>query len=194
MSGSDGLGSFFDPLIALEKLLSHYENRWVVIGGVAVSMLARPRFTEDLDAMVLLSVDEVDEFIEVAKRAGIEPRISEAEAFAKKNRVMLLRHVKSDTSIDISLGILPFEQELVERSMAYQVDDALQVFLPTPEDLIIMKSVANRPKDLEDIRALVDKYPDLDKGRLEMWVKAFAEALEMPEIWNNLAGVVGYGE
>ena len=194
MSGSDGLGSFFDPLVALEKLLSHYENRWVVIGGVAVSMLARPRFTEDLDAMVLLSVDEVDEFIEVAKRAGIEPRISEAEVFAKKNRVLLLRHVKSDTRIDISLGILPFEQELVERSKAYQVDDALQVFLPTPEDLIIMKSVANRPKDLEDIRTLVDKYPDLDKGRLEMWVKAFAEALEMPEIWNNLAGVVGYGE
>ena len=128
MSGSDGLGSFFDSLVALEKLLSHYENRWVVIGGVAVSMLARPRFTEDLDAMVLLSVDEVDEFIEVAKRAGIEPRISEAAVFAKKNRVMLLRHVKSDTRIDISLGILPFEQELVERSMAYQVDDALQVF------------------------------------------------------------------
>ena len=194
MSGLDEMGSFFDPLTALEKLLSHYENRWVVIGGVAVSMLARPRFTEDLDAMVLLSVDEVAEFIEVAKSAGIESRISEAEVFAKKNRVLLLRHVKSDTRIDISLGILPFEQELVERSIAYQVDDALQVFLPTPEDLIIMKSVANRPKDLEDIRALVDKYPELDKGRLEMWVKAFAEALEVPEIWNNLAGVIGYGE
>ena len=34
--------------------------------------------------MVLLLVDEVDEFIEVAKRAGIELRISEAEVFAKK--------------------------------------------------------------------------------------------------------------
>ena len=56
MIGSNGPGSFIDPLAALGKLLSHYENRWVAIGGVAVSILARPRFTEDLDAMILLSV------------------------------------------------------------------------------------------------------------------------------------------
>jgi hypothetical protein len=54
-----------------------------------------------------------------------------------------------------------------------------------------MKSVANRPKDWEDIRGLVQKYPALDKSRVEMWVKAFAEALEMPAIWNTLAGIMG---
>jgi len=44
--------------------------------------------------------------------------------------------------------------------------------LPTPEDLIILKAVAHRPKDMEDIRILADKYPNLDTARIEQWVKS----------------------
>jgi len=56
---------------------------------------------------------------------------------------------------------------------------------PTPEDLIIiiMKAVAHRPKDLEDIRTIADKYPNLDVERIKGWVKAFGEVLETPELW-----------
>jgi hypothetical protein len=49
-----------------------------------------------------------------------------------------------------------------------------------------MKATAHRPKDLEDIRSIVDKYPNLDQQRIEEWVKAFGEALEMPELWDQI--------
>jgi hypothetical protein len=68
--------------------------------------------------------------------------------------------------------------------MLYEVDEALRLRLPTPEDLIIMKAIAHRPKDLEDIRTIADKYPNLDVKRIEKWVKAFGEVLETPELWN----------
>lgn len=187
MSPTNETGTFHDPLEALDNLLVQFDNRGVIIGGIAVSLLGQARFTEDLDAMILLSVDEIPHFLKVAKQEGIEPRISQAEDFARQNRVLLLRHTSSQTNIDISLGILPFEQEMVERSVVYVIDDALNIRLPTPEDLIIMKAIAHRPKDLLDIQGLVQNHPNLDWKRIKDWVLQFADVLEKPELWDDIA-------
>lgn len=184
MNRPDHLEPLLEPLEALQRLLSRFDNRGVIIGGTAVSMLGRARFTEDVDAMFLLSIQDIPRLLEAAKEEGIEPRIENAAEFAKKSRVMLMRHVISDTNIDISLGVMPFEQEMVERSVVHQIDETLQIRIPTPEDLIIMKAIAHRPKDLEDIRTIAEKYPNLNAGRIEEWVKAFGEVLETPDLWD----------
>jgi len=181
MNQPDRLEPLLDALDALQQLLSRCGDRGVIIGGAAVSILGRARYTEDVDAMFLLSSKDLPGLLEAAEEAGIEPRIENAADFARKNRVLLLKHTPTDTSIDISLGALPFEEEMVERSTLYEVDEALQLRLPTPEDLIIMKAIAHRPKDLEDIRTIADKHPDMDVKRIEDWVKAFGEVLETPE-------------
>lgn len=187
MNQPDGIEPFFEPLESLQRLLSRFEDRGVIIGGAAVSILGKARYTEDLDAIFLLSTRDIPRLLEVAKEEGIEPRIANAAEFAKKSRVMLLKHVISNTNIDISLGVLPFEQEIVERSVVHQIDAALRLRLPTPEDLIILKAVAHRPKDMEDIRILADKYPNLDIPRIKQWTKSFAEVLEMPGLWDDIA-------
>ncbi|MBI1794648.1 MAG: nucleotidyltransferase [Chloroflexi bacterium] len=187
MNRPDGIEPFFEPLESLQRLLSRFDDRGVIIGGAAVSILGKARYTEDLDAMFLLSTQEIPRLLEAAKGEGIEPRIANAAEFAKKSRVMLLKHVISNTNIDISLGVLPFEQEIVERSVVYQIDAVLRLRLPTPEDLIILKAVAHRPKDMEDIRILADKYPNLDIARIKQWTKSFAEVLEMPGLWDDIA-------
>jgi hypothetical protein len=83
------------------------------------------------------------------------------------------------------LGILPFEQEAVQRSTLHDTG-TFAIRLPTPEDLIIMKTVAHRPKDLLDIQALIETNPGLDRERIRFWVSQFAEALEMPELWTDI--------
>jgi predicted nucleotidyltransferase len=107
------------------------------------------------------------------------------DGFARRNRILLLHNTASKANIDISLGILPFEEEVVERSILHQLG-TLSIRLPTPEDLIIMKAIAQRPKDLEDIKTIVEKYPILDVERIKQWVIAFAEALEQPELWRQI--------
>lgn len=184
------LEPLLEPLEALQRLISRFNNQGVIIGGTAVSMLGRSRFTEDVDAMILLSIQDIPRLLKVAQQEGIEPRIEKVAEFAKKSRVMLMKHVLSDTSIDISLGIMPFEQEMVERSVVHEVDDALKIRLPTPEDLIIMKAIAHRPKDLEDIRTISDKYPNLDHQRIKKWVKEFAQALEQPDLWKQIESIL----
>lgn len=190
MSQSDHLEPLLDALDALQRLLSRFGNRGVIIGGAAVSILGRARFTEDVDAVFLLSNKDLPRLLEMAKEEGIEPRVDNTLDFARKNRVLLLRHTSTDTGIDISLGALPFEEEMVERGVLHEVDETLQLRLPTPEDLIIMKAIAHRPKDLEDIRTIADKYPDLDVKRIEKWVKAFGEVLETPDLWGLIESLL----
>lgn len=181
-----GLTPFLAPLRAVQTLLTSFGNRGVIIGGIAASLLGQPRLTADVDAVFLLELDELPRLLKEAAALGIQPRISDAETFARRNRVLLLRHTVSGIDIDISLGLLPFEYEMVERSQIVTIG-GLRLSLPTPEDLIILKAVAHRPKDLLDIDTVFASHPELDKERILYWVKQFAEALEMPELWDDLS-------
>jgi len=177
------------PLQALQNILSEFDNQGVIIGGIAASLLGTPRYTVDLDAVLLLSTADIPKLLEVASVQGIEPRILDAEVFARKYRVLLLRHIASGTDIDISLGNLPFETEMVERSKVVEFG-SIKLSLPTPEDLIILKSVAHRPKDLADIQAIATAQMNLDKARIRYWVEQFGEALDLPDLWVKIEGLL----
>ena len=185
MSLPENLAPLLAPISALQRLLERLGGRGVILGGLATGFHGKPRFTVDVDALVLASISAIPQVLLLAKEEGIEPRIDNADAFARKHRVLLLRHTSSRVNIDISLGILPFEEETVERSIIHNIG-TLSIRLPTPEDLIIMKAIAHRPKDLEDIRTIAEKYPNLDKARIEEWVKQFAQALEQPDLWTQI--------
>jgi len=185
MSLPENLAPLLAPISSLQRLLERLGGRGVILGGVATGFHGKPRFTVDVDAMVLASVNDIPQLLLFAKEEGIEPRIENVDGFARKNRVLLLRHTSSKVNIDISLGVLPIEEEAVERSVIHNLG-TLSIRLPTPEDLIIMKAIAHRPKDLEDIRTIAEKYQTLDVERIQQWVSAFAEILEQPELWNQI--------
>jgi hypothetical protein len=177
------------PLQALQNLISDFNDQGVIIGGIAASLLGTPRYTVDLDAVFLVNLDDLPVLLQAATKQGIEPRISDPIPFARKNRVLFLRHVVSGTDIDLILGILPFEIEMVERSNLISIGP-IQLRLPTPEDLIILKAVAQRPKDLADIQSIASRHPDMDKERIRFWVEQFAEALELPDLWNLISSLL----
>jgi predicted nucleotidyltransferase len=182
----ESIGSLLAPLQALQYLLSQFHDQGVIIGGVAVSLLGTPRYTVDLDAVFLLSLDDIPRLLAEAAKLEIEPRISDPISFARKSRVLLLRHRPSGIDIDLSLGILPFEYEMVMRSKMVDLG-TIQIRLPTPEDLIIMKAIAHRPKDLADIQAIASSHPRIDKERIRFWVEQFSEAIELPELWSDIS-------
>jgi hypothetical protein len=184
-SAPESVTPLLAPLQALLNLLLRFDNRGVIIGGVAASLLGTPRYTVDLDAVFLLSVDDLPLLLQEASTQGIEPRISNPIEFARKSRVLLLRHVASGMDIDISLGILPFEVEMVERSTVLEIG-SVKLRLPTPEDLIILKAIAHRPKDLADIRAIAASHSDLDRERIRYWVEQFGDASDLPQLWQSI--------
>jgi len=189
MSLPENLTPLIEPLKALQNLLDRFEGRGVIIGGIATGFLGTPRFTVDLDAMFLASLKDIPHILNLAKEEGIEPRTPDIAEFAKKSRVLLLRHKNSGIKIDISLGILPFEEEVVERSARHNAG-ALTVQLPTPEDFIILKAIAHRPKDLLDIQEVKANHPNLDIARIKHWVQSFADVLEIPELWEQIEAIL----
>jgi predicted nucleotidyltransferase len=182
----ESINPLLAPIQALQNLIAQFNDQGVIIGGVAASLMGTPRYTVDLDAVFLLNLEDIPGLLKAAAVQGIEPRIPDPVGFARKNRILLLRHVASGTDIDLSLGILPFEIEMVERSTVSEIG-TLCLRLPTPEDLIILKAVAHRPKDLEDIQAIARSHPVMDMERIKYWVKQFGEALDLPDLWSMIS-------
>lgn len=182
-----------EPLLrALRDLTGWFKQTrtaGAVIGGVAASLLGRPRFTRDIDAVVLLEQERWAEFLAFGSSFGFQPRRTDTLEFAGKTRVLLLRHESSRIDVDISIGALPFERELIERTVWLDVG-GVRIPLPTVEDLIVMKAVAHRSRDLADIESLVEVHSKLDVDRILRWVKDFAEILEMPEILSDLQSIL----
>lgn len=153
-----------------------------IIGGVATSLRSRPRTTQDIDVLILLDLPAWPEFLENGRAFGFEPRVADALAFARRANVLLLRHEPTGTPVDMTFGVLPFEQEAVERSQQIELSAGVTVRVPRPEDLLVMKAVAHRGKDMVDIEAILEAHPDLDLKRVRAWVADFAAVLESPEI------------
>jgi uncharacterized protein YllA (UPF0747 family) len=55
---SESITPFLAPIQSLQHLLSKFNDQGVIIGGVAASLLGTPRYTIDIDAIVLLSNEE----------------------------------------------------------------------------------------------------------------------------------------
>ena len=62
------------PLVSLQRLLARFDDQGIVIGGVAASLLGKPRLTADVDAMFLLSTDELPILMEAAAQEGLVPQ------------------------------------------------------------------------------------------------------------------------
>lgn len=171
---------------AVAEWLEAFPARGAIIGGIAVGMLGVARTTRDVDAVVWIEHGQLDNFIRAAARFGIVPRIADLLTFAAESRVLLLQHRPTGVEIDVSLAALPFEDELLDRATTHSLAN-FSIRLPTVEDLIVMKSIANRPRDWSDIDSLLELYPGLDSDRVRFWSNAFAEVMESPEIIEQLA-------
>ncbi len=183
--GQDKIKSLITPLEVLLNFLSDIGVKNIIIGGIAASLLGKARFTADIDSLIFLAEDNLESFLKKAAKYDLLPRIANAIEFARKNRVFLLKHKPTGINIDLSLAILPFEIESLKRARIFKVGK-LKFHLPTAEDLIIMKAVAHRAIDMQDIRSIMEVNPNLDSGRIKYWVKEFAKVLEMPDIFDDL--------
>lgn len=188
MKNLSQIRSLLKPISDLQKLMEKSGCPWMIIGGVAAGILGKPRFTADVDVVTLIKDENIPNVLKLAKQLGFTPRIKDALAFAKKNRVLLLQHEKSSIGIDISLGFLPFEEEAIKRSVSRRIGN-VTFRLPAPEDLIIFKAVAHRAQDILDIREIVERNPKVNKKYIKKIVREFTRALDMPEIWSDIEDI-----
>lgn len=164
----------------------------VIVGGLAVSLLGRPRFTRDIDVLALITERDWRAAIAAAADHGIVPRLDKPLEFALRTRLLALEHAESSIGIDVTLGSLPFEREAVEHGQVHGIGD-VSVRLPRVQDLLILKALAHRPQDMQDIAALLEAHPQTDVEPARQWVREFATATGTPDLVRDLERVLEKG-
>jgi len=169
-------GAVHDITVVLESLHVDY----AIIGGIANAIWGEPRATIDVD--VTVSVDEQNLSATVsAIGAKFHLPISDPVAFVEQTRVLPLDTAEG-VRIDVIFALLPFEFEAIRRAKDVRVAGRT-VHVVTPEDLVLMKVISERPRDLADAEAIVRRRAgDLDRAYLEPRIREFATALEREDI------------
>jgi len=174
----------------LHEFLTSHGIAYALIGGVAVQLWGEPRYTQDIDLTVVLDMSRERELVH-AITTHFEPRISDADTFALDNRVILVRS-GSGCPIDISLGLPGYEEEVISRAVSVDFGPGAEgIKVCTAEDLIIMKLVAARPRDMDDAEGIVIRQQgQLDADYIRARLAGFAELLEMPDFTERFEHLV----
>ncbi len=177
-------GRLISAIRELEAVFQELKVNAVFIGGVAVSLLATPRATEDVDALIVYDVEDRHILLKGLRERGFRTPLANMDDFVIQTRLVTAVHEATGTVVDIMLGCMPFEEQIVARSSVSSRAE-LEIRLPTPEDLIVLKALASRPKDLEDIRNIGLVYGKMDRGHIQYWLEQYGKLMETPELWER---------
>lgn len=163
---------------------------YMVIGGQAVLVHGEPRLTRDIDVTLGVSLDRLADVVSAAAAAGLKPLV-DPESFARETMVLPCSDAASGVRVDLVLSESGFERDAIRRAIAVRIGST-DVSFVTAADLVVQKIVAARPRDLEDVRAIVARQPRLDREHVERLLRKMEEATELPllERWH---GVLGQG-
>jgi len=175
----------------LQAFLTARQWKFCIIGGVALLRWGEPRFTRDVDVTLLSGFGREDEFIAPLLESGYRGRVEDTVAFAHRNRVLLLT-TPDGTPIDIALGGLRFEEEMVERSSLFDFARGCRLRTCSAEDLVVLKLFAFRPRDVLDVETVVVRQRGaLDWAYVERHLRPLSEVKEQPRILDTLARLRG---
>jgi hypothetical protein len=161
----------------LGRVLQHANIPYMVIGGQAVLLYGEPRLTRDIDITLGVTPDRLPDILSVAKEIGLNVLPESPQAFVEKTMVLPCADEKSGIRVDLIFSFSPYERAAIQRARAVSMDGQDVVFA-SPEDVLIHKMVAGRPRDLEDVRSIVIRNSELDLEMIRRWLKEFDQAME----------------
>ena len=170
-----------DLLADLDAVMRHRDIRWYVFGAQAAIVWGRPRFSADIDVTARIQPASLGPFLESMASQGFELRIRDQE-FIERTRVLPFLHHGSGLPLDIVLSGPGIEEDFLVRSISVDLG-GLQIPLISPEDLIVTKVLAGRPKDLEDVRGVLRaRGATLDMVQIRATLHLLEQALSQSDL------------
>ena len=105
-----------------------------------------------MDVTLRLDPDEPERFAREMGDAGFALRVDDPD-FVRRTRVMPFVHRGTGMPLDVVLAASGLEDEFLDRANEVEVG-AVRLPVIHPEDLVIAKILAGRPKDVEDATTL----------------------------------------
>jgi len=153
---------------------------YMVMGGQAIVVYGRPRFTQDIDITVALTPEESDPLLNaVGEVFRVLPE--DVKKFIRETWVLPLEHIETKVKVDIVFSITPFEREAIGRAREILIDDVSVEYI-APVHLVVQKIIAGRTRDLEDAMGVLEvQGKEIDVAEIEKIIKAVAKGPEGKE-------------
>lgn len=167
---------------------------YVVIGGIAASLRGRPRMTMDSDIVILLSKDDVDNFLKIMKEHGFAVSSSSASKMAsrlKRGLPIKLRY-RGRYSVDVRIASYSIDHHAIRRA---NKEFLFEVKLPiaTSEDLIVYKLARFDNIDQSDIKAVITRRGrELDTRYIAAEAKVLVAETQNKDIEHHLATAMSW--
>ena len=152
------------PLLDVARMFKQARVPYVLIGAHAINAWIEPRITADIDVTAHVDSDALPRLERILAAEGY--RMDHVHGGDLPSGPDFVRWISSDGVIVLELQAAKtaFQHEVIRRAM----ETAEGVRVATPEDLIVLKLIANRPKDRIDLLGLL-ALPDLDRSYIERW-------------------------
>lgn len=135
------------------RCLNAHSVRYLVVGGHAVSFHGYPRFTADIDVVMVPEVENANALLAALHDFGFGSVGLTAVDFTRPTTVVLGR---APYEIDIMTYMKGVDVEAAWRRRVAGVLDGVDVPFVCKEDLVANKQAVGRPEDLADIARLRD--------------------------------------
>ena len=156
------------------RLFQAQQLPYAVLGGLAARALGVPRPTWDVDFTVAVERDRLGDVFEEAKKLGYT--VPPAYQAGWVDTVSGMPFVKLGVSIgdrsvdvDVFLAETDYLAEVIRRASTELLDDDFRIQVVSPEDLIVLKCVSYRPRDVIDIQDVMFMQGELDRNYMRQW-------------------------
>ena len=136
-------------------------------GALALGFYAEPRGTLDVDLNIFVDADEPGEALDVLSAGGVALDRSLAIANIASRGDLYLRH--RGCRLDLFFNSIPFHASASRRTREVSLLGA-RVPILAPDDLIVLKLLFNRHKDIADVERIVATGSVLDWPYIRHWL------------------------
>jgi len=175
--------SLESSLLAAVDTLESLNLTYAIVGGLAVSAWARPRSTRDVDLYVEIPIECHAQLRRELEVRGFDvPAISEE---LQEFGVFRSKHGASGVFLDIFSATGPLGESILERRRQL-VLGSHELWLISPEDLVLLKAFSERQRDFEDLVVLYGTGPSLDHGYIGLWAKMLDQSIGTSEVSDRI--------
>lgn len=177
---------FAAVLADLKRALAALRVDWYVFGAQAALIYGAARVTADVDVTVRLGKVTPTRLATALKQHRFVLRVNDP-SFVRTTRVLPVLHVPTSIPADLVLAGPGLEDLFLERAVVHDLG-GIQVPVARVEDLVVMKLLAGRDKDLEDVAAIV-AAGELDTNDISSTLAMVEAALgqsDLVPLWERL--------